>query len=128
MCSEKFSEKPPEQRVYKGRIVFQGNNVHDDTDTQAVFIDQATAASYVAAAKVVDAVSLLPGCSGQTADGLKAYTQSLLYNSEPGDKGHIETWIFLPKDQWPASWHGKYRNPVVPLRLNLYGHPLAGLY
>ena len=103
----------------------QGNNAHDEQNTAAVFQDQASSASFVSAARVVDAVSLLPGCNGEQADGVKAYTQSLLYNSKPGDQGHVDTWVMLPEDQWPTSWNGKFSRPVVRLRLALYGHPLA---
>ena len=55
------------------------------------------------------------------ADAQQAYTQSEL--------GGHETWIFLPKDQWPSEWHtAGYKNPVCKLRLALYGHPLAGAF
>ncbi len=30
------------------------------------------------------------------------------------------------RDRWPASWVGVYRDPVVALRLALYGHPDSG--
>ena len=40
---------------------------------------------------------------------------------------NVETWITLPKHQRPSSW-SKFRDPVCLLRLNLYGHPLAGLF
>jgi len=59
-------------------------------------------------------------CDGEDADAVGAYTQAFL--------GGPLTWITIPKEYWPASWHGKYTEPVVILRRNLYGHPLAGLY
>ena len=68
---------------------------------------------------------MLPGCRGEQSDAVQAYTQSILYH---GSKQIVETWVRIPKDQWPKSWHGKYRDPVVPLRLALYGHPLAGAF
>ena len=37
-----------------------------------------------------------------------------------------ETWITLPAHRRPKSWDN-IENPVCPLELNLYGHPLAGL-
>ena len=39
----------------------------------------------------------------------------------------VETWISLPANRRPSSW-SRFSNPVCRLRLNLYGHPLAGLY
>ena len=86
----------------------------------AVFSEQGTSASHLAAAKLLDAIAWMPGNEGEDSDATGAYTQALL--------GGEETWVFLPWDRWPKSWHGKYRRPVVKLRLNLYGHPLAGLY
>lgn len=76
--------------------------------------------------KVVDAISLLPGFTAEHADGVKAYTQALLYNFLTSDSNHIATWIFLPDDQWPPDWHKRFNRPVVLLRVALYGHPLAG--
>ena len=37
-----------------------------------------------------------------------------------------DVWIRLPRQKWPKSW-ANIEDPVVPLELNLYGHPLAGL-
>ena len=35
-------------------------------------------------------------------------------------------WVRLPKAWWPASWHGRFRDPVCRLRLALYGHLESG--
>jgi hypothetical protein len=70
--------------------------------------------------KMLDALARMPGMKGQDRDAKKAYTQANL-DGPP-------TWIFLPKDQQPPEWKGKYRRPVVWPRLALYGHPFAGLY
>ena len=51
-------------------------------------------------------------------DGKQAYTQTTL-------KG-AETWVRLPRERWPKSWIGKFKDPVVRLRLALYGHPDSG--
>ena len=34
--------------------------------------------------------------------------------------------MLLPKEQWSASWHGKYTCPVVKLEKSLHGHPGSG--
>ena len=39
----------------------------------------------------------------------------------------IEIWIRLPRDRWPSSWEGM-RDPVVLLRLEIYGHPDSGSF
>jgi hypothetical protein len=41
--------------------------------------------------------------------------------------GGVKTWVRLPRERWPKAWE-KFHDPVVPLRLALYGHPDAGGY
>ena len=86
-----------------------------------MFSEQGTSSSHLCAAKIVDAIGRMPGMSGGNADATGAYTQTVLGDDCP------ETWISIPRDRWPKHWHGKYTDPVIRLRLNLYGHPLAGL-
>ena len=105
--------------------MFQGNQVKDAEGVAAVFAELGTSASLMPASKLLDAVAMLPGCSGEKSDAIQVYTQALLYH---GQKQPVETWIRLPREQWPATWHGKFRDPVVPLRLALYGHPLSGAF
>jgi len=64
---------------------------------------------------------LLPNHRTTTADAVKAYVQSLLKSKYP-------TWVQLPKELWPAHWHGRFRNPVVLLIRSLYGHPESGAH
>ena len=99
--------------------MFQGNNVKDQDNNVAVFNDLASSASLMVAGKFVDFIASLPGNACEQGDAQQAYTQALLRGNE--------TWIFLPRDQWPTSWKG-YKNPVCRLRLALYGHPLSGAY
>ena len=42
-------------------------------------------------------------------------------------RGPNETWITLPKHQWPAHWQGMEK-PVVRLFKALYGHPDSGTF
>ena len=37
-----------------------------------------------------------------------------------------DMWIRLPRHKWPKSW-SIMEDPVILLKRNLYGHPLAGL-
>ena len=78
------------------------------------------------ASRVMDAISLLPGCSGQQSDAPQAYTQCKLGTGMEEDTQ--ETWVELPEEYWPDGWKGKYRRPVVRLVLSLYGHPLSGKF
>ena len=73
------------------------------------------------AGKFADAIGLLDGNQVEFSDAEAAYTQAKL-------KG-IETFIELPKEQWPDSWHKlPYDDPVCPLVYALYGHPDSGGY
>ena len=119
---EKGSELPANhpERKFKGRVVFQGNNVRDQTGDWALFEELSSAPATMEAGKAVDAYGCVKGNVCQQADGTSAYTQALL--------GGIPTWVRLPQDRWPREWIGKYTDPVCPLRLALYGHPDAGGY
>ena len=81
-------------------------------------------------AKVMDIISRLPGCSGQAADAVSAYTQVKMEDAPNLLKIPTsqcpDIWIRLPRHKWPTSW-SSMEDPVVPLERNLYGHPLAGL-
>ena len=122
--------------------MFRGNDVRDAEGYLAVFSEQGTSASHLQAAKMMDALARLSvdpddgssqmgeerssqefddgECDGEDADAIGAYTQALL--------GGPKKWITIPKEYWPPEWHGKYTEPVVLLKRNLYGHPLAGLF
>ena len=99
--------------------MFQGNNVKDQDANVAVFQDMTSSASLMVAGKFSDVIASRDGHPGSQSDAPMAYAQTEL--------GGDETWIFLPRDQWPAAWHGM-RNPVCRLRLALYGHPLSGAF
>ena len=47
----------------------------DDSGSYAVFTEQGSSASQMTAVKVMDIMSRLPGCAGQAADAVSAYTQ-----------------------------------------------------
>ena len=82
------------------------------------------------ATKVMDIISRLPGCSGQAADAVSAYTQVKMEDAPKllkNPKSECpDFWIRLPKHKWPKSW-SSMEDPVVPLERNLYGHLLAGV-
>ena len=120
ICVEKGSELPAGDplRKFKGRTVFQGNNVKDENSDTALFSELGSSPATMEAGKVLDAYGHAPGNDCQQADGKQAYTQTTL-------KG-TETWVRLPKDRWPKHWVGKYKDPVVRLHLALYGHPDSG--
>ena len=64
---------------------------------------------------------------GQAADAVSAYTPVQMEDAprllrKPKSECP-DTWIRLPRDEWPRSW----TNMVVPLERNVYGHLLSGL-
>ena len=115
---------------YRGRVVLRGDIVKDDSGSYAVLTEQGSSASQMTAEKVMDIRSRLPGCSGQEADAVSAYTQVKMEDASTLLKipksECPEIWIRLPRHKWPKSW-SSVEDPVVPLERNLYGHPFAGL-
>ena len=75
LCHLKNLELEPQYQKYKGRVVLRGDIVKDNSGSYAVFTEQGSSASQVTAAKVMDIISRLPGCDGQAADAVSAYTQ-----------------------------------------------------
>ena len=128
LCHLKNSQMGEEFWSYKGRIVFRGDIVKDEQGTFAVFSEQGASASNMAAAKFMDAIARMPGCDGEDSDAKGAHTQVSLQAAKAllGDDVVTETWISLPPHRRPKSW-AHIEDPVCPLLLNLYGHPLAGL-
>ena len=75
ICHLTNAELEAKHQKYKGRVVLRGDIVKDDSLSYAVFTEQGSSASQMTAAKVMDIISRLPGCAGQAADAVSAYTQ-----------------------------------------------------
>ena len=75
LCHLKNAELEAKHQKYKGRVVFRGDIVKDDSGSYAVFTEQGSSASQMTAAKVMDIICRLPGCAGQAADAVSAKTQ-----------------------------------------------------
>ena len=75
ICHLKNAELETKHQKYKGRVVLRGDIVKDHSGSFAVFTEQGSSASQMTAAKVMDIISRLPGCGGQAADAVSAYTQ-----------------------------------------------------
>ena len=130
LCHEKHSELKLLIKLFKGRVVFRGDQTRDEDGFFAVFSEQGASASHIAAAKFLDAIARCPGCDGEDSDAIGAYTQVVLKEAHiilgGTEDNYIETWISLPRDRRPKHWDN-IEKPVCKLRLNLYGHPMAGL-
>ena len=75
ICHLKNAELEAKHQKYKGRVVLRGDIVKDDSGSYAVFTEQGSSASQMTAAKIMDIISRLPGCDGQAADAVTAFTQ-----------------------------------------------------
>ena len=65
ICHLKNAELEAKHQKYKGRVVLRGDIVKDNSCSYAVFTE----------AKIMDIISRLPGCDGQAADAVSAFTQ-----------------------------------------------------
>ena len=74
-CDLNNAEWEAKHQKYKGRVVFRGDMVKDDSGSYAVFNEQGSSASQMTAAKVMDIISRLPGCDGHAADAVSADIQ-----------------------------------------------------
>ena len=81
ICHLKNTELEAKHQKHKGRVVLRGDIVKDDSGAYAVFTEQGSSASQMAAAKIMDIISRLPGCNGQAADAVSAYTQVKMEDS-----------------------------------------------
>ena len=69
-CHLEKAELEAKHQKYKGRVVLRGDTVKDDSGAFAVFTEHGSSASQMTAAKIMDIISRLPGCDGQTADAV----------------------------------------------------------
>lgn len=126
---EKHSELPMHLRTYKGRVVFRGDIVKDEEGWYAVFSEQGTSSSHIAATKFMDALARCPGNHGEGSDAVAAYTQvrideDLTYLLGKGSK-FVDTWVSIPRNRWPQEWKksgAHWDDPQVRVRRNIYGH------
>ena len=119
ICHLKNAELEAKHQKYKGRDVLRGGDiVKDDSGSCAVFTEQGSSASQMTAAKVMDIISRLPGCAGQAADAVSAYTQVKMEDAHKLLKipksECPDIWIRLPRHKWPKSW-SSMEDPVVLL-------------
>ena len=119
-CYEKGSELPPDdpRRKFKGRTVFQGNNVRDQDSDYALLAELGSSPASMEAAKLLDAFGSQPGFSKAQAEAIQACIQALFTG--------VPTWLSLPRNRWPEHWSKEFWQPMVPLVLELYGHPDSG--
>ena len=98
ICHLRNAELEAKHQKYKGRVVLRGDIVKDNSGSYAVFTEQGSSASQMTAAKVMDFVSRLPGCAGQAADAVSAFSQvknggcsQIIENSKIGVSRHLDS-------------------------------------
>ena len=99
ICHLENAELEAKHQNYKGRVVLRGDIVKDNSGSYAVFTEQGSSASQMTAAKIMDIISRLPGCDGQAADAVPAYTQvkmeedahKIIENSKIGVSRHLDS-------------------------------------
>ena len=128
---------PEERRTCRTPPEIQGascasgeTNVKDEEGYRAVFTEQGSSASQMAAARFLNTISKVRGMAGETSDAISAaYTQAKMTEAPrllrlPKEECP-EIWIRIPQRNRPKSWD-KIDDPVVSLERNLFGYPLAG--
>ena len=96
ICHLKNAELEPKLQNVQGRVVLRGDIVKDDSGACAVFTAQGSSASQMGAAKVMEVIARLPGCDGQAADPVPAYTQVKLEDAP--------RLLGIPKSECPDAW------------------------
>ena len=111
ICHLKNAELEAKHQKYKGRVVLRGDIVKDNSGSYAVFTEQGSSASQMTAAKIMDIISRLPGCDGQAADAVSAYTQVKIEDAHKLLKipksGSVQTFGFVYHDT-----NGQNHGPV----------------
>ena len=96
ICYLKNAELGAKHQKYKGRVVLRGDIVKDDSGSYAVLTEQGSSASQMTAAKIMDIISRWPGCDGQAADAVSAFSQLKMEDAHKLLK--------IPKSECPDIW------------------------
>ena len=86
----------------------------DNSGFYAVLIEQGSSASQITAAKIMDIISRLPGCDGQAADAVSAYSQVKM---EDADK-----LLQIPKSECPDFLDSSTTTQMAKIMVQ-YGRP-----
>ena len=110
----------PEQRKYKGRLVYRGDNTRDAFGAKALFQNLSSMPTTFQTLNILLWFGSLVGHVVRICDARKAYLQADLVSP-------VLTWVTLPPELWLPHWRG-FRRPTVLLRKALYGHPEASAH
>ena len=99
---------------YKGRVALRGDIVKNNSGSYAVFTEQGSSASQMTVAKIMDIISRLPGCDGQAADAVSAYTQVKMEDAHKFSK--------IPKSECPDNLDSSTTTQMAKIMVQ-YGRP-----
>ena len=98
ICHLKNAELEAKHQKYKGRVVLRGDIVKDDSGSYAEFTEQGSSASQMTAAKIMDIISRLPGCDGQSSrrsiglySSKNGRCSQIIENSKIGVSRHLDS-------------------------------------
>ena len=98
ICHWKNAELEAKHQKYTGRVVLRGDIMKDDCGSYAIFTKQGSSASQMTAAKGMDIISRLPGCTGQAANaviclfpGQNVRCSKIIENSQIGVSRHLDS-------------------------------------
>ena len=111
----KHSELPEEFHRNKGRIVYRGDQIRNQSGEHVFFADNETATTPTAIAALNLTLWFDLRTIVSCADCVQAYLQCKLYGN---------TWVILPFELWLPEWKQKY-DPLIDSS-HFYGHPQSG--
>ena len=123
MMYQKHSEDI-KKAILRARVVFTAPSARTSSglDAHTLYQEISSAPVTFQNIRACRAAGALKGFCTSTRDADGAYVQIRL-DSRPTTAG---TWVALPRAFWPAEWGEKYKRPMVPLVLALFGHPEVG--
>ena len=106
LCGVKHAELDESKQRYKGRIVYRGDRVLNQTGDVVLFTEVATSPTTIIALNLCLWWGPVAGHATSTADAVQAFLQSYLPEDEP-------TYVILPKQLWLSSWKKKFHGRVA---------------
>ena len=119
-CGIKHWEQPIEKHKCKGRLVYRGDLIRNESDEIVLYADTATTPTALVALSLALFFGSCENNSISLSDAVQAFLQAPIAE---------ETWVLVPYELWLESWKTQYAQGtklVVRLLRSLYGHPLAG--
>eukprot|EP00435_Cladocopium_sp_Y103_P048465 s1082_g14.t1 len=120
LCGIKHFEQPYDAWKYKGRIVYRGDQIRNESNELVLYADTATTPTALVALNLALFYGSCEHNAVSLSDAIQAFLQAPIEE---------ETWIIMPYELWLDEWKKKYSSDtklVVRLLRSLYGHPLAG--